>query len=201
MFQALQVIPQSILIWAEYLNFIEAVEVEEGNIREAFEEAVKVMGKHYDGWKIWNMYINFERGGGNMMAVCMLYNRVIRIPNRDLEQQVAEISSIIEQRQNEETRAMRIVREVFDETKEEKAKIECYEDRVTKGSGDLAAWQEYIGWMEAEGGNPAIMDVLMERAKMDCGNDEEFWLINYMKWWKGRGMVSEKVNKTRKLYR
>ncbi|XP_017545618.1 pre-mRNA-processing factor 39 isoform X2 [Pygocentrus nattereri] len=85
--RGLKAIPLSVDLWIHYINLLlgtlnmnlsESIE----RIRSAFEEAVTASGWDWHSDRLWDLYAEWEKEQGNLLAMTVVYDRVMRVPTQ-----------------------------------------------------------------------------------------------------------------------
>ncbi|XP_048840839.1 pre-mRNA-processing factor 39-like isoform X2 [Brienomyrus brachyistius] len=83
--RGLQAIPVSVDLWLQYADFVREVAdgaEAESRVRLVFEHAVLSAGLDFRSDRLWEAYIAWETGMGNLTAVTALYDRILAIPTQ-----------------------------------------------------------------------------------------------------------------------
>ena len=78
---ALVAVPSSVKLWYHY--FIPCVQkygVDNTFIREKFERAIEICGMHFQTDQIWELYIGWLEGKGDLIEI---YRRLLRSPTKN----------------------------------------------------------------------------------------------------------------------
>lgn len=82
--RGVEAIPLSVDLWLHYINFtmqcVKGSDTALEKTRGVFEQAVSICGLEYRSDKLWNRFIDWERGQGNLPGVLSLYDRLLATP-------------------------------------------------------------------------------------------------------------------------
>ncbi|XP_051513882.1 pre-mRNA-processing factor 39-like isoform X2 [Myxocyprinus asiaticus] len=85
--QGLKAIPLSVDLWIHYVNLLLGtlnMNLPESaqRIRCVFEEAVAAAGWDFHSDRLWDLYAEWEKEQGNLKAMTVVYDRVLRVPTQ-----------------------------------------------------------------------------------------------------------------------